>query len=179
MKKLIFALAFLPCAAFAEMKIAAVDLLVLVRSHPLYEKNEAFLADKSKELQAKADALKAEGEKLQTEGKKLMEQFRNPMLNDKSKAELETKLQAIQQKLMDIEQNYRTEMMRGNDDLQRDRIRLMKGTTDDLHAKLKEFAEKEGYDVLLDLNVTPFAKESLDLTQKFLDQMGWKKNEGK
>lgn len=172
MKKLIFILAVSPFMAFAQLKFATVDFLLLVRNHPDYARNEKFLSTKSKDLQKKADAIKAEGEALQSEGKKLMEQFQNPMLNAKSKSELELKLQGIQKKLMEIEQRYRTEMLRGNDDLQADRVRMMKDTTDDLRARLKVFAEKEGYGIILDSNVTAYAKESLDVTDAILTQMG-------
>ena len=141
MKKLLFALSFVPALAFADLKVATVDLLVLVRNHPKYEDDEKFLSDKSKDLQRTTDAIKAEGEALQDEGKKLMEQFRNPMLNDKAKAEAEKRLQEIQQKLIQIEQRYRNELMRGNQGLQEDRGRFMKRTTDDLRARLKKFAE--------------------------------------
>ncbi|MCR5751726.1 MAG: OmpH family outer membrane protein [Kiritimatiellae bacterium] len=172
MKKTALALALVPALAFAEAKIATVDLLVLVRNHPDYDRNEKFIESKSKDLQKKGDEIKAEGEALQADGKKMMEQFRNPMLNDKAKADLEKKLQDIQQKLLQIEQRYRTEMMRGDQDLRDDRARLMKATTDDLRARLKKFAEAGGYDFILDSNVVPFSKKEYDVTDGVLAEMG-------
>lgn len=171
MKKLVFTLALIPAMAMAELKLATVDLLLLVRNHPDYARNEKFLADKSKDLQKKADAIKSEAESLQAEGEKLMGQFQNPMLNGKAKSELEQKLQGIKKQLIEAEQRYRSELMRGNDDLQADRIRMMKSTTDDLHVRIKAFAEKEGYDLILDSNVTAFAKDALDVTDAILVQM--------
>lgn len=172
MKKTVLALALAPALAFAETRIATVDLLVLVRNHPDYERNEKFMESKSKDLQKKGDEIKAEGESLQADGKKMMEQFRNPMLNDKAKADLEKKIQDIQQKLIQIEQRYRTEMMRGNQDLQDDRARLMKATTDDLRARLGKFAEAKGYDIILDSNVVPYSKAEFDVTDGVLSEMG-------
>ena len=172
MKKLLFALSLVPALAFADLKLATVDLLVLVRNHPDYDRNEKFMESKSKDLQKKTDAIKEEGETLQAEGKKLMEQFRNPMLNEKSKADVEKKLQDIQQKLIQVEQRYRTEMMRGNQELQEDRARLMKATTDDLRVRIKSFAESKGYDLIVDSNAAVYSKTSFDVTDSILREMG-------
>lgn len=172
MKKLVFALSMVPALAFAELKLATVDLLVLVRNHPDYDRNEKFMESKSKDLEKKVQAIKSEGEALQAEGKKLMEQFRNPMLNEKAKAETERKLQDLQQKLIQIEQRYRSEAMRGNQDLQEDRNRLMKATTDDLRVRLRKFAEAKDYDLILDVNAAVFAKKGFDVTDAVLREMG-------
>ena len=172
MKKLVFGLMMVPVVALAEMKMATVDVLVLARNHPDYDRNEKFMESKSKDLEKKGDEIKAEGEALQAEGKKLVEQMRNPMLNDKAKVDIEKKVQDIQQKLIQAEQRYRSEMMRGNQDLQEDRARLMKATTDDLRARLKKYAEANGYDLILDTNVVAYSKESYDVTNDLLKEMG-------
>lgn len=175
MKKLIFALATVAMSAMvgaAELKLATVDVIVLVKNHPDYERNEKFMESKGQDLDKKGDAIKAEGEALQAEGRKLVEQMRNPMLNDKAKAELEKKIQNIQQKLMEIEQRYRTEMMRGNQDLQDDRTRLMKAISVDLKARIAAYAEKKGLDLILDTNIVAYSKGSYDVTNAILKEMG-------
>lgn len=174
MKKLILALSVAAVAAVqaADLKIATVDVLVLVRNHPDYDRNERFMESKSKDLEAKGDMIKAEGETLQAEGKKLLDQLRNPMLNEKGKMEVEKKLQDLQQKLYQVEQRYRTEMLRGNQELQDDRTRLMKATTDDLRLKLKNFAEAHELDLILDTNVVAYSKDAFDVTDYVLKDMG-------
>ena len=69
MKKLVFGLMMVPVVALAEMKLATVDVLVLVRNHPDYDRNEKFMESKSKDLEKKVQAIKSEGEALQAEGK--------------------------------------------------------------------------------------------------------------
>lgn len=190
MKKLIFAcvLTVSGLTSFAaEIKMATVDVLTLIRNHPDYERNEKFMESKSHDLEAKGEAIKAEGEALQEEGRKLVEQFRNPMLNERAKADLEKKLQDIQQRLIQIEQRYRSEMMRGNQELSDDRTRLMKATSDDLRLRLKKFAKANGYSVILDTNVVAYSDDKLDVTDAVLADMGVdpknakgkEKNEGK
>lgn len=175
MKKLLFAVS---CAMVgfateaADLNIATVDVVTLVRNHPDYERNEKFMESKSRDLEKKGDAIKAEGEALQEEGRKLVEQMRNPMFNERAKADVEKKIQDIQQKLIQVEQRYRAEMMRGNQDLQEDRARLMKATTDDLRARLKKYGEENGYDLILDTNVIAYAKDSYDVTASILKEMG-------
>lgn len=172
MKKLVFTLSLVPALAFADMKVATADLLVLVRNHPDYERNEKFMESKGKDLQKKADAIREEGEALQAEGKKLLEQYNNPMLNDKAKADAGKGVQEIQQKLLQIEQRYRAEVTRGSQEMQEDRVRLTKATTDDLRARMKAFAEANGYDMILDANAAVFAKKDFDVTDAILKEMG-------
>ena len=172
MKKLVFALSMVPALAFAELKLATVDLLVLVRNHPDYDRNEKFMESKSKDLEKKVQAIKSEGEALQAEGKKLMEQMESPMLADKAKADIKTKLMDIQKKLMGIEQQYRSEAVHFRQELQDLESRLLKATTDDLRKRIAAFAEANGYDVIFDSNATTYAKPSYNVTDAILKDMG-------
>ena len=177
MKKLMFALVVSTvCAAGAVaaegLKIGTVDLLVLVRNHPSYETNHSMLKDKDKDYKKQLDAIKAEGEELQAEGKKLIEQLGSPMMNEKAKADLEKKVRDIQGKLVTIEQRYRTEAMRSQQDWQDLETRLSKATMEDLRKRIDKFAEAGGYDLILDANSTPFAKKSFDVTDEMLKAMG-------
>lgn len=173
MKRLLFAFAVAACAvAEAGVKFGTVDLMLLVRNHPDYDRNKTFLSDKDKDGQKKLSAIKSEGDALQAEGRKLAEQFRNPMLAEKAKAALEKQLMELQQKLMKIEQNYRAEALRIRQDLQEDEARLLKATTDDLRARISKFAVEKGYDFVLDSNAAPYSRKSLDVTDELLKAMG-------
>ena len=188
MKKLIVvALAFATGASFAEMKFGTVEMLKLVRNHPNYDSNKALLESTDKDYKKKLDNIKSEGEKLQAEGKKLVDQLRNPMLAAKAKADLEKQVGEIQQKLMAIEQRYRSEMSRCRQDLQDLEGRLLKTTTDDLRKRISKFANEKGYDFVLDSNAIPFSKPDYNVTDAILKAMGVdpatakgnEKNEGK
>ena len=187
MKKLIVvALAFAAGASFAEMKFGTVEMLKLVRNHPNYDSNKALLESTDKDYKKKLDNIKSEGEKLQAEGKKLVDQLRNPMLAAKAKADLEKQVTDIQQKLMAIEQRYRSEGMRCRQDLQDLEGRLLKTTTDDLRKRIEKYAVSKGYDFIFDATAVPFARKSYDVTDELLKTMGvdpanakGKDNEGK
>lgn len=173
MKKLIFAaFAASAIAASAELKLATVDMAVLVRNHPDYDRNEKLLESTDRDYQKKVDSIKEEGEALQAEGRKLVDERRNPMLSEKAKTDIEKKLTDIQQKLVATEQRYRSEAMRCHQDLQDLRQRLLKTTTEDLRQRVSAFAKDKGYDMILDSNAAAYAADSLDVTSAVLSAMG-------
>ena len=173
MKKLVlFAVMAASLGVVADVKFGTVDIMLLVRNHPNYDSNKTLLASTDKDYQKKIDAIKSEGEKLQEEGKKLLEQSRNPMLATKAKADMEKQLMDIQQKLVGIEQRYRSEAMRCRQDLQDLEGRLLKTTTDDLRKRIAKYAEANGYDFIVDVNASAYAKKSYDVTGDILKAMG-------
>jgi len=180
MKKFVFAVTVVAATvASAEMKYGVVDMLALVRNHPNYESNKTLLTSTDKDYQKKLDLIKGEGEKLQEEGKKLAEQLRNPMLLAKAKADAEKQLMDLQQKLMGIEQRYRSEALRCRQDLQDLEARLLKTTTEDLRKRLAKYAEQNKYDFIFDSNAAPYSKKSFDVTDEMLKAMGVDPKEAK
>ena len=101
------------------------------------------------------------------------------MLSEKAKADLEKQLTEIQQKLVSIEQRYRSEAMRCHQDLQDLRQRLLKSTTEDLRRRVSQFAKDGGYDLILDSNAAAYAVDSLDVTSAVLSAMGVDPNKAK
>ena len=173
MKKFFFAMAMaVAMAATAEMKLGTVDLMLLVKNHPNYESNKTLLTTTDKDYKKKLDDIKSEGDKLQEEGKRVMEQMRNPMLTAKAKADVEKELGEIQQKLIGMEQRYRSEAMRCRQDLQDLEGRLLKTTTDDLRKRLAAYAKKGGYDFIYDATAVPYAKPEYDVTNEMLKELG-------
>ncbi len=158
--------------AFADMKIGTVDMIMLVRNHSSYEPNKKLLNDTEKDYAKKVDRMKADLDDVQEEGKKLSEQLRNPMLAPAAKAKLEKELLDVQNKFLSGQQAIRSEMARSQQDLQGLETRLLKATTEDLHRRIDAFAEKEGYDLVVDVAAAPFAKKSLDVTPEILKAMG-------
>ena len=173
MKNLMFALTLVAAmAASAELKLGTVDMMLLVKNHPNYDSNKALLESTDKDYQKKLEGVKSEGDSLQNEGKKLMEQMRNPMLTAKAKADIEKQLGEIQQKLMGIEQRYRSEAMRCRQDLQDLEGRLLKTTTDDLRKRINKYAEANGFDLIIDQTAAAYAKKSFDVTDGLLKDLG-------
>ena len=188
MKKLIVASVLAAAsAAFADMKVGTVDLLLLVRNHPNYDSNKELVTTTEKDYQKKLEGLKGELERLQEEGKKISDQMRNPMLAENAKKKLEKDLTDIQTKFMQGQQKLRSEAMRSQQDLQELEGRLLKTTTADLRKRVAKYAEANGYDFIFDSNAAPYSKKAYDVSNEILkgmgvdpkDAKGKEKNEGK
>ena len=173
MKKMLLVMAVaVSMSAFAEMKFGTVDLMVLVKNHPNYDSNKTLLTSTDKDYQKKLEVIKSEGDSVQEEGKKLADQMRNPMLTAKAKSDIEKQLMDIQQKLVGIEQRYRSEAARCRQDLQDLEGRLLKTTTDDLRKRIAKYAEENGYDFIFDSNAAAYAKPAFNVTDAILTAMG-------
>ena len=173
MKKLVLVAAIVSAAmAIADLKIGTVDMIMLVRNHSSYEPNKKLLNETEKDYAKKVDRMKSELEDVQEEGKSLTEQLRNPMLAASAKAKLEKDLLDVQNKFLAGQQSIRSEMARSQQDLQALEGRLLKATTEDLHKRIDTFAEKEGYDLIIDVAAAPYSKKSLDVTPEILKAMG-------
>lgn len=159
-------------AASAEMKIGTVNMLRLVRNHSSYESNRKFLLETEKDYSKKLDRMKADLEAVQEEGKKISDQLRNPMMAQAAKAKLEKELIDIQNRFLAGQQKIRSEAMRSQQEMQGHEARLLKATTEDLRAKIKAYADENGYDLIVDATAVPFAKHSLDVTPAILKAMG-------
>ena len=172
MKKLMAVLAVVPLVAMADMKLGTLDMMVLVRNHKSYESNKQFLSATEKESQAKLDSMRKDIEKIEDEGRKLAEEAQNPMLAASKRQELEKKLVDIQKKYVAGQQALRSEAMRAQQDLQAMETKFLKITSDDLRKTISAYAEKNGYDLIVDASAAPYAKKSIDCTDGVLKEMG-------
>ena len=173
MKKLLMGLALAAAmAAQAECKVGTIDMLKLVRNHSSYDSNKTLLSETQKDYQKKIDRMKEEIDSIQEEGKKLSEKLRNPMLAEAAKKKTEKELGDMQNKYISAQQRFRSEAMRSEQELADLETRLLKATTEDLQTKIKAFAEKNGYDLILNVTACPFASDKLDVTLEVLKEMG-------
>ena len=173
MKKMMLGMmALCAAAAFGDVKIGTVDMMVLVRNHKSYDTNKKMLQDSEKKYQKELDDTKAELDALQDEGKKLADQARNPMISQSQKDKIEKELLDIQNKYVAGQQKLRTQAMKSQEKLQEFESMLLKSTTEDIRAVVNEFADDNGYDIIIESSVTAFAKKSLDVTDGILKAMG-------
>ena len=155
-----------------EAKTGVVDLLVLVRNHPDYESNKEILLSTEKNCNKRIEVIKNEADELQKEGKKLADEYRNPMLSSSAKAKLEADLTAIQQKLYSVQQRFQAETMNARRELQDLEAVMLKKQTDNIRKKIKKFAEREGYEFILDKSALCYFKPDADVTDLMLKELG-------
>ena len=158
--------------AFADVKIGTVDMMTLVRNHPNYETNKELLTSTEKDYQKRLDGLKSELESIQAEGKKLADEYRNPMLAQAAKTKIENDIASVQSRFMAKQQALRNEAMRNQQDLSDLEARLLKAQAEDLKKRIANFAEKNGYDFVLDASAAIYSKKATDVTPAVLKDMG-------
>ena len=172
MKKLVMAgMALAAATAFGDLKVGVVDMMVLVRNHPSYETNKNTLMTTEKDYQKRLDGFKAELDEIQAEGKKLADEYRNPMLAQNAKAKIEKDLGDVQAKFMAAQQKLRNESMRNQQELSDLEARLLKSQADDPKKRIAAFAEKSGYDRVVDAAAALYSARGLDVTDEILKTM--------
>ena len=163
--------AALSLSALADMKIATVNMVDLVKLHPSYETNKALLKSTDKDYKAKLDKRQDEIKAIADEGKKAQEDLSNPMLSATAKASAQKKLEGVQRRYIAARQDLEAEVRRYQSDLADLESRLMKLQTEEIRAKITAYAKEKGYDMIIDSTMLAFSKESLEVTDDILRAM--------
>ncbi len=174
MKKLLLAAAIAASGvAFAD-KIGTVDMAILLRNHSGYASNKQFLDSTEKDYKKRIEAMKSEYDTIQAEGQKLVDEYRGSgaMMSQQKKTEMETKIGQIQEKLVAQQQQMRSQAMRDQQELAAMEARFLKAQAEDIKGHIKNFAEKNGYDLVLDSAAALYAKPEADVTDGVLKEMG-------
>jgi len=171
-KAIILAAMAAALTAAAEMKFGTVNMVDLVRLHPDHEKNRTLLKTTDSEYKAKLDAKQDDLKGIADEGKKAQEDLQNPMLSSSARADAQKKLEGIQKRFLDGQQELRQAVARYQSELGELESRLIKLETEDIRAKISEYAKAHGYDFIADSTILVFAKESYDVTDEILKAMG-------
>ena len=172
MKRIAIALACVTgLTALADMKIATVNMVDLVKLHPSYETNKALLKSTDKDYKAKLDKRQDEIKAIADEGKKAQEDLSNPMLSASAKAAAQKKLEGVQRRYIAARQDMEAEVRRYQSELSDLEARLMKLQTEEIRAKITAYAKEKGYDLIIDSTMLAFSKESLEVTDDILRAM--------
>lgn len=171
-KTMLAALTMAGAAAFAEIKIGTVDMLILVRNHPSYEANRKFLADSEQDSRKLLESMQRALDDIQEEGRKAADELKSPMLSDSAKKKVEEKLVGVQQRYIAQQKKVRDEAMRAEQELAKAQQRLLKVQADDLKKRIAEFAAANGYDLVVDSSAAMFFKPEYDVTDRMLEAMG-------
>lgn len=156
----------------ADMKIGTVNMIDLVRLHPSHESNRTLVKTTDSEYKAKLDAKQDELKEIADEGKKAQGDLQNPMLSAQARAAAQKKLEGIQKRFLEGQQEMRQMATRFQGDLSELESRLIKLETEDIRAKINAYAKENGYDFIADSTILAFSKESYDVTDDILKAMG-------
>ena len=169
MKKIVLGMTLVAAlTAAADMKIGTVNMVELVKLHPSYETNRSLLKSTDKDYKARLDKQQEDLKAIADEGKKAQEDLSNPMLSNAAKIAAQKKLEEVQRRYVAARQDMEGAVRHYQTELADLESRLMKLQTDELRAKITEFAQKNGFDMVLDSTMLAFSKDSLDVTDEIL-----------
>ena len=172
MKTTLLALTLVTClAAVADLKIGTVNMVDLVKLHPSYASNKALLKSTDKDYKEKLDKRQDEIKAIADEGKKAQEDLSNPMLSAAAKATAQKNLEGVQRRYIAARQDMEAEVRRYQNELTDLESRLMKLQTDDIREKISAYAEKNGYDMIIDSTMLAFSRKSFEVTDDILRSM--------
>jgi len=159
-------------AATAEEKTAVVNMVDLVRFHPNRERDRKLMQDTEKEYQSKLDKQRDRFEQLRDEYEKAVKEARNPVLNEKARAEAEDKAMKHRDVLSEAERDLYQERQKLQRDLSDLDTRLLRQVTGDIRDVLTKYAKEKGYGMVFDSTTMAYADPKLDVTDEVLKRMG-------
>ena len=169
MKKIVLSMVLAVAAVCAaEMKIATVNMVDLVRLHPNHESNRALVKSTDKDYKAKLKRQQEDAKTIADEGKKVQADLMNPMFSQSAKADAQKKLEDVQRRFLAAQQELRASAQHFQNELTDLETRLLKLETEDIRAKINAFAKANGYDIIADSTMLAFSKDSLDVTDEIL-----------
>ena len=169
MKKIVLSMVLAVAAVCAaEMKIATVNMVALVRLHPHHEPNRALVKSTDKDYKAKLERQQEAAKTIADEGKKVQADLMNPMFSQSAKADAQKKLEDVQRRFLAAQQELRASAQHFQNELTDLETRLLKLETEDIRAKINAFAKANGYDIIADSTMLAFSKDSLDVTDEIL-----------
>ncbi len=175
MKHLIAALAasaaIATSAYAAELKIATVNMVDLVRLHPNHESNRTLVKTTDREYKEKLQKRQEELRQFSDDMKKVYDDLQNPMLSAAAKSDAQKKMEDLQKRGMQAQQQFRMEAQRCQSDLAELEGRLLKMETEEIRAKVEAFAKKNGYDIVADSTMLVFSSARFDVTDEILKSM--------
>ncbi len=150
---LFFGLTLLAATAAAADKVGSVDVARIFSEYSKTKDYDKILSDKQR-------AYTAERDKRLADIKQLQDKF--DLLSDKEK---ETKKADLENKVKDLQEFDRQKTT----DLRKDQDEKMKDILKDIEDTVKQYAEKEGYTMVLNDRVLVYQSKGMDITDKIID----------
>ena len=94
------------------------------------------------------------------------------MLSEEAKQKKTKDIEELQRKAMRKQQQLRGDAMQSQKRLADLEAKLLKSQADDIKARIAKFAEKEGYDLVLESAAAVYSSADLDVTDVILKDMG-------
>jgi len=152
----LFVLTFLTTAAYAQnVKMGFVDLSRLFDEHNKTAAYDKLLEDNHKNFEAERNG---KIEKIQEAQGKLA------LLNEEKKAELEEEIEKMKADLLEYDRQQKTT-------LTKERNEKIREILLEIEREVSAYAEKEGYDIILNDRVLIYGNPAKDLTEEIIKRL--------
>ncbi|MCK4912455.1 MAG: OmpH family outer membrane protein [Candidatus Omnitrophica bacterium] len=135
-----------------DLKIGYVDIFKVFNDY-----------DKTKEYDEKLEVRKTAAEEKLEVKKEIIEKLQNKLdlLKDSEKVKEEAKLEKEINEYRDLEREVFTDIKKERDD-------KMKDIIEDINIIIKDYAKKNGFDLILNANTVLYGSKSMDITNQIL-----------
>ncbi len=171
--------AALALPAFAETKIATIDLEKVVRLHPNTASDKKLLEKTLQDYTQEADALEAAAVAARKEFEAVAADMRNPALGEKAKKKAEEEARAKFEAAKQAEQAAIEKKRSLQRNLTDQEVRMLKRTLDEIEDVIAKYAKDNGVSAVLPtsgakLGIAPavfWTDDSLDITAEIMKIM--------
>ena len=153
----------------SAQKIAIVDMSYLLKNIPMYESANEQLKQISQKWQKEVDALNEEAELLYKNY-----QTESVFLSDEMKRKKENEIVAKEKQASDLKRTY----FGPDGEYYKKRESLMKPIQDEVYVAVKDIADTNGYQVVLDKSSSQnliYFSVKVDISDEVLEKLGYSK----
>ncbi len=175
-------------SAFAEVKIATVDMEEVILSHPQTQENKARLLEMQKEFEGQRDALRDKIKGLYKDYGILAKEAGNEALSEMARNKKVNEARDLEQTIKQNESDLRSMVGDLQRKLQDKELLLFDNVMSDIKFAINALVKDGSYDLIIDKSamragapvpVIMYAKDNLDITDTIIKAIGGKKVEAK
>ncbi len=168
-------------------KVAVVDVETLVKAHPNTKSDKALIEEKLADYEQDRDEIEGRVRNLQVAYEKAVAEAKNPALSDRARRDKAAAADASSKELSMAKRKAVDAVRAMQKSLTEDEVRMFNRTMKEIAGVVKEYAEREGFELVLDAsgkvagargmvampNVVYF-KDSIDISDEIMILTGGK-----
>ncbi len=175
-------------SAFADVKLATVDMEEVILSHPQTEENKARLMEMQKDFEGQRDVLREKIKGLLENYKTIAKEAGNEALSEMARNKKINEARDLEQTIKQNEGDLRKLVNDLQRKLQEKELLLFENVMSDVKFAIMGIVKDGSYDLIVDKSamragapvpVIMYAKDGLDVTDRVIKAIGGKKVEDK
>lgn len=169
------------CPAFAELKVATVNMEKIITAHPKTDANKAELLKLQKSYEAEREIKRNKVKGMVAELNDLVKESENEALSDKVRKQKLEEARDLDMEIRKADQELRKTVSDLQEQLRDREFELFGKVMDEVAAAIEEIAKAEKYDIVLDragmsigapIPIVMYSAPSLDISDKVIEKVG-------